>query len=165
MGEMSVDPVGEKHFRTEASSSVSLSCICSISDAGQRHCKIFNCTITSELFNAYMRELISLYRLDNDNVVFVMDNASVHKNEVDVLAEEYGCRVLYNAPYSPECNPIEMVFGIWKTRVGQLTNVDIASCLTNIAACFESIAPAEIKRCIAHFLGPVTVKIMNRDDL
>ena len=38
-------PKGEKHFRRERASSVSLSCICSISDSGQRHCKIFNSTI------------------------------------------------------------------------------------------------------------------------
>ena len=33
---------GKKHFRTVRTSSVSLSCICSISDSGHRHCKIFN---------------------------------------------------------------------------------------------------------------------------
>ena len=112
-----------------------------------------------------MNELIALFRLDNENVVFVMDNASIHKKEVEELAETYGCKVLFNAPYSPECNPIEMVFGIWKTRVGKLTNVDITSLLTNISRCFEDISPSEVKRCINHFLGPVTTKIMNRDDL
>ena len=112
-----------------------------------------------------MKELIALYRLDNENVVFVMDNATIHKDEVSLISETYGCKVLFNAPYSPECNPIEMVFGIWKTRVGKLSNVDLADLLTNIARCFEEITPSEVKRCIAHFLGPVTTKVMNREDL
>ena len=158
-------PKGEKHIRTERSSSISLSCICSISDSGQRHCKLFNTTINAEIFKAYMKELISLYRLDNENVIFVMDNASIHREEIRLLCETYGCKVLFNAPYSPECNPIEMVFGIWKTRVGKLSNVDLADLLRNLSRCFEEIAPSEVKRCIAHFLGPVTTKIMNREDL
>ena len=157
-------PRGE-HIRVASRSNVSLSCICSISDSRQRHCKIFNSTITAPLFEAYMRELIALYRLDNENVVFVMDNASIHKKETSRLCETYGCRVIFNAPYSPECNPIEMVFGIWKTRVGKLSNVDIFSLIQNISRCFSEIQPAEVKRCIAHFLGPVTIKIMNREDL
>ena len=112
-----------------------------------------------------MKELIALYRLDNANVVFVMDNASIHKGEMPSLCEQYGCQVLFDAPYSPECNPIELVFGIWKMRVGKLHNVDIADLLRNIARRFEEITPSEVKRCIAHFLGPVTTKVMNREDL
>ena len=112
-----------------------------------------------------MRELIALYRLDNTNVVFVMDNASIHKNDISDLCQHYGCNVLFNAPYSPECNPIEMVFGFWKTRVGKLTNVDIESLLRNISLCFEEISPAEVKSCIANFLGTVTTRVRNMEDL
>ena len=58
-----------------------------------------------------------------------------------------------------------MVFGFWETRVGKLSNVDIGSLHGNIAACFEEITPAEVKRCIAHFLGPVMIRIKNMEDL
>ena len=94
-----------------------------------------------------------------------MDNASIHKEGIREMAQQYGCEVLFNATYSPECNPIEMVFGMWKTRVGKLSNVDIADLLGNIAECFEGIAPSEVKRNISHFLGPVTTKIMNREGI
>ena len=55
---------GEKHFRTRNLASFSLSCICAISMAGDRHCKLFNSTINGEMFTAYMRELIALCRSD-----------------------------------------------------------------------------------------------------
>ena len=158
-------PKGEKHYRTTTLASFSLSCVCMISQAGDRHCKIFNTTINADIFKACMRELIKLVRLDNENVVLVMDNASIHRHEIVELAESNGCKVLFNAPYSPECNPIEMVFGTWKTRVGKLTNADIADLLHNIAECFETIERQEIRRHVAHFLGPVTVRVMNREDL
>ena len=158
-------PKGEKHFRTTNLASFSLSCICSISQIGQKHCKIFNTTINADIFKAYMKSLVDLYRIDGENVVFVMDNATIHRREIVELAESNGCKVLFNAPYSPECNPIELVFGIWKTRVGKLTNVDIADLLVNIARCFETISATEIRECINHFLYDVTVKVMNREDL
>ena len=125
----------------------------------------FHSTINANIFRAYMKELISLYRLDNENVVFVMDNASIHKDGIQELAQQYGCDVIFNAPYSPECNPIEMIFGLWKSRVGKLSSVDIADLLRNIAECFEGIAASEVKSSIAHFLGPVTTKVMNRQDI
>ena len=158
-------PRGEKHFRTLPNGSVAVSCICSISDSGRRHCMAFHSTINADIFRAYMKELISLYRLDNESVVFVMDNASIHKDGIQELAQQYRCDVMFNAPYSPECNPIEMIFGTWKSRVGKLSSVDIADLLRNIAACFEGIAASEVKRNISHFLGEVTTKIMNRQDL
>lgn len=50
--------------------------------------------------------------------VFVMDNAPVHdRNEIIQLAADNGDSVVFNAPYYPETNPIENVFGIWKARV------------------------------------------------
>ena len=158
-------PKGQKHFRTTNSASFTLSCICSISASGDRHCKIFNSTINAEIFTAYMKLLIDLYSQDEENVVFVMDNARIHKPEMVELAQTKGCAVLFNAPYSPECNPIELVFGIWKTRVGKLRNVDIADLLANIAECFETISPCEIRKCIAHFTNTVTRQVLTNQDI
>ena len=142
-----------------------MSCICAISDAGEKHCRLFNRTITGEIFKAYLSELMDYFSVQNNNVVFVMDNAPIHKEEIVQLAAEKNHAILFNAPYSPECNPIELVFGFWKTRVGRLLNVDIADMITNIARCFEEITPGEIKRSVNHFLPEVTPKIYNREDL
>ena len=88
----------------------SLSCVCEISDAGEKHCRLFNRTINGEIFEAYITELMNLFSIKNTNVVFVMDNAPIHKEELVRLANENNHTILFNAPYSPECNTIEMVF-------------------------------------------------------
>ena len=124
---------GKKHFRTQPLTRFNLSCICAISDAGQKHCRLFSRTITGEIFKAYLTELMDNFSVQNNNVVFVMDNAPIHKEEIVQLAAEKNHAIIFNAPYSPECNPIELVFGFWKTRVGRLLNVDIADMITNIA--------------------------------
>ena len=90
--------------------------------------------------------------VDNTNVLFLLDNAPDNKAEIVRIEEEHNHKILFNAPDSPECNPIENVFGFWKTRVGQLVNVDIADMMTNISRCFEKITPAEIKRTINHYI-------------
>ena len=94
-----------------------------------------------------------------------MDNAPNHKDEIVQLAEEKYHAILFKAPYSPECNPTGNVFGLLKSRVGRLVNVDIADMITNIARCFEEITPAEIKSTINHFLLDATTKIFAREDL
>ena len=107
-------------------------------------------TINGETFIAYMRLLFNFFAIDNVNVLFVMDKAPIHKNEIVALAEEHHLNVLFNAPYSPECNPIELVFAFLKGRVGQLVNVDVADMITNISRCFDAITPAEIKFAVCH---------------
>ena len=154
-----------KRFRTLPNGSVSVSCICSISASGDGYCKIFNSTINGEIFTAYTKLLVDLYCQDNENVVFVMDNARIHKPEMVELARTKGCAVLFNATFSPECNPIELIFGIWKTRVGKLRNVDIADLLTNIADCFETISPCEVRKSIAHFTNTVTRLVLTNQDI
>ena len=44
--------------------------------------------------------------------VVVLDNASVHHSEYVVhVITTAGAKVIYTAPYSPDLNPIELMFG------------------------------------------------------
>jgi transposase len=50
--------------------------------------------------------------------VLVMDNASIHKGgKIEALATAVGCRVLYLPAYSPDFNPIELVWAFVKGLV------------------------------------------------
>ena len=46
-----------------------------------------------------------------------MDNASIHKS--DMIKERISSKIniIWNCPYTPDLNPIEMVFGRWKHLV------------------------------------------------
>ena len=45
----------------------------------------------------------------------IMDNAAFHKKEdIRVMAEEAGHKILFLPPYSPDFNPIEKDFAILK---------------------------------------------------
>ena len=72
--------------------------------------------INGELFLAYVeQELVKTLKKGD---IVVMDNLSSHKVAgVKEVIESVGARVLYLPPYSPDLNPIEMVFSKLKTLV------------------------------------------------
>ena len=75
--------------------------------------------INGELFLAYVEQFL-LPTLRKGDIV-VMDNLSSHKVVgVKKAIESAGTRVLYLPPYSPDLNPIEMVFSKSKTLVRKL---------------------------------------------
>jgi transposase len=65
--------------------------------------------MTGELFLAYV-ERVLIPELQPGCVV-VMDNLSRHTQKaVREALEAAGCTALYQPPYSPDCNPIELAF-------------------------------------------------------
>lgn len=51
----------------------------------------------------------------------ILDNASIHKTkDVQEVAKQKGYELLFTPPYTPEANPIEMVFGVVKNRFYRL---------------------------------------------
>ena len=133
---------GKRRYHTRSLARVQLSCICAVSDSGKAHCRLFNRTINGDIFMRYMMELMDYFAADNSNCVFIMDNAPIHKEEVVRLAQDHHHEIMFNAPYSPECNPIEMVFGFWKNRVCQLVNVDIADLIKT----FPTVSLPSVRR-------------------
>ncbi len=71
-------------------------------------------TMTSILFERWF-ELKLLPALPK-NAIIVMDNASFHrKKHLFDIAQNYGYRLIFLPPYSPELNPIEK-FWAWLKR-------------------------------------------------
>jgi len=75
--------------------------------------------INGKLFLEYVKQIL-LPTLKEGDIV-VMDNLSSHKVAgVKKAIESVGAKVLYLPPYSPDLNPIEMVFSKLKTLVRKL---------------------------------------------
>ena len=69
--------------------------------------------------------------------VLVLDNSSLHKTKrVRAIAETKGIRLLYTPPYTPEYNPIELLFGsikgsFYKSRYSTEFGDDVQQCAKN----------------------------------
>ena len=93
----------------------------------------------------------------NERKIFVLDNAPIHRSyysESDVMTYLQRNRmVLFQSKYSPDLNPIEMVFGFTKKRVKQteqglqelrdvveaaVKEISVEDCRNTIMKVFES---------------------------
>ena len=73
-------------------------------------------TANAERFVLWLRTKL-LPKLRRGDVV-VMDNAKAHHDpQVEELCKAAGVRVIYNAPYSPDFNPIEPAWALQKQHV------------------------------------------------
>jgi transposase len=84
--------------------------------------------------------------------VLVLDNASIHKGgKIAALVRKAGCRVLYLPPYSPDFNPLELVWAFVKRLIRKRGPRDDAArseaLALALAAIPDSLAPACFRHC------------------
>lgn len=73
--------------------------------------------IDGAAFCQWLREFLLPHLRPGDQVV--MDNLSTHKvAEVDAILALAGATALYLPPYSPDLNPIEMLWSVAKAKLG-----------------------------------------------
>ncbi len=67
-------------------------------------------------FELFLKEMVLPYLPEGS--VLVLDNARIHKgHELRTLVEAAGCSLLYLPPYSPDFNPIELLWSWLKNAV------------------------------------------------
>jgi putative transposase len=77
-----------------------------------------------DLFESWLEQILVPTLDDPTKSVLIMDNASWHrKAAIDDIADEYGFRVLFLPPYSPDLNSIEKFWAtfsltIWYNSIG-----------------------------------------------
>ena len=83
---------------------------------------LFDCTINSGVFHYWVENTL-LPELPANSVI-VMDNAAFHKRvDTKELLENNGHTILWLPPYSPDLNPIEMVWA-WIKQKRKLWRLD-----------------------------------------
>ena len=76
-------------------------------------------TVDSEKFLEWVKQslcpTLGRFAYSEPRSIVVMDNASTHMTwEVSEAIRETGAYLLYTAPYSPDLNPIERAFNVYK---------------------------------------------------
>jgi transposase len=73
-------------------------------------------TMDGKLFEFWFENC--LLKVLSLNSVIVMDNASFHrKKHLTSIADNFGCKVVFLPPYSPEFNPIEKFWALLKQKL------------------------------------------------
>ena len=83
--------------------------------------------------------------------VVVMDNLGAHHaNGVRERIEAAGCRLIYLPPYSPDLNPIEMLFSKLKALVRAVVNSTTRRLEEAIAGALKRVTPGDCRGWFAH---------------
>jgi len=100
----------------------------------------------TEVFRAYVRKvLVPTLRLGD---VVVMDNLTPHKSEETIaLIEAAGATALFLPPYSPDLNPIELM---WSKVKAALRAAEARSDQDLLAAALESVSGSDTRNWFAH---------------
>jgi transposase len=138
-GERLVDHAPHGHWKT--TTLIAALCITGI------HCStVVDGSVNADVFEAFVEQVLIPQLRPGD--VVVMDNLSSHKRaRTRQLIESTGATVLFLPPYSPDLNPIEMIFAkikqllrsmacrtleaLWKAMqwvLDQVTKTDAANC-------------------------------------
>ncbi|OHS95461.1 hypothetical protein TRFO_12536 [Tritrichomonas foetus] len=156
---------GEKAFINVKPQAYRCSAIASISNNGMSYCLLVPGTVNGELFQAFMKYLINSLQKQG-NIVFWMDNAKIH-SRIENIVQKGNHVAIYNAAYSPELNPIELIFGHWKSIIKRevkdwSNEMDLYQ---KIANCFNHIDPTEIRKVMTHVSTKVFAKVLNRENI
>jgi len=142
VGERLIDKTPHGHWKTTT-------LIAALGIEGVRCSTLVDGAIDADLFEAFVEQVL-VPKLHEGDVV-IMDNLSSHKRaRTRELIEAEGARLFYLPPYSPDLNPIEMVFakikqllrslacrtgdalwGVMQSVLDQVTAPDAANCFAH----------------------------------
>jgi len=85
---------------------------------------LYEKSVNGTIFMNFVKEIISKY---GNYYTLLMDNAVIHKTKLfNAYAKKRSINILYNIPYNPQTNPIEMIFHPIKNHVrkNDTNNID-----------------------------------------
>ncbi len=101
--------------------------------------------MNAEIFRYYIGKMLAPTLLPGE--VVVMDNLPAHKGAaIRALIEARGATLLYLPPYSPDLNPIELMFARLKHLLRSAAARSIDRLCTILGNCLKHFSPAECAR-------------------
>ena len=110
---------------------------------------VFEGALNGELFREYIRKFLAPSLRQGD--IVVMDNLSSHKvSGVVETIEAVGAKVMFLPPYSPDLNPIEMMWSKIKAILRRL-KIRVKELLVDaIAFALDSVSPSDVAGWFSH---------------
>jgi transposase len=124
-----------------------LTMICAITNKKILHYKILNNSAKSDTFLQFIKDIPNI----KDKYLF-LDNACIHHSKiVSKYVKDNNINLLFNVPYSPEFNPIEIMFSKLKSLVKKTNNnQNLKSLTTNIINSMKYITSNNLNNFFIH---------------
>jgi transposase len=116
---------------------------------GTRCATLADGAVDADLFEAFVAQVLTPQLRPGD--VVVMDNLSSHKRaRTRELIEAAGAELLYLPPYSPDLNPIEMVFAKVKQALRSLGCRTQATLWGAMQSVLDHVTASDAANCFRH---------------
>ena len=132
------------------------SLLMAVSNSGKCFYRVVSSHVTSKTFGEFLEHL----PIPKDTTI-LLDNASIHKTKlVQSVANKKRLRLQFVPPYSPEYNPIELIFGIVKSYYYKYLNKsDIPA---TIEEGISKILPSTIVNSFDHVFNKIKIESAKR---
>jgi transposase len=142
VGQRLIDKIPHGHWKTTT-------LIAALGIEGMRCSTVVDGAVNADVFEAFVEQVLVPQLRSGDTVV--MDNLSSHKRaRTRQLIEAAGAQVLYLPPYSPDLNPIEMVFAKVKQLLRSLACRTREALWQTMQSVLDQITPSDAANCFRH---------------
>ena len=137
--------------------------IASLTATGMGPCQTLLGGTSKAVFLEYLREHLAPALTPGQ--VVILDNLGAHRSkEVAAIIEAQGARVLYLPSYSPDFNPIELVFGKLKALLRHAGVRTREALEEAIQAALAAITIEDIAAFFTHCGFPLSTKTQGQDE-
>jgi transposase len=103
----------------------------------------------ADIFEAYIEQFVVPELRPGD--IVVMDNLSAHKRaSIGAMISDAGAELVYLPPYSPDLNPIEMIWSKVKSVLRTLAARTFDELEEAIVVALRAVSSADATNCIRH---------------
>ena len=141
-GERLIDTSPHGHWKTST-------LIAALGIEGVRCSTLVDGAVNADVFEAFVGQVLVPALRPGD--VVVLDNLSSHKSaRTRELIEAAGAELLFLPPYSPDLNPIEMVFSKIKHLLRSLACRTAEKLWRSMQRVLDAVTPSDAANCFRH---------------
>jgi len=142
LGERLVAKVPQGHWKTTT-------LIAALDASGLRCSTVVDGAVNSDVFEAFVQQVLCPQLRSGD--VVVLDNLSSHKRKrTRELIESAGAQLLFLPPYSPDLNPIELVFSKVKQLLRSLACRTREALWNLMQSVLDRVTASDALHCFRH---------------
>jgi len=141
-GERLIDKTPHGHWKTTT-------LIAALGIGGMRCSTVVDGAVNGDVFEAFVEQVL-VPELQSGDVV-ILDNLSSHKRQrIRELIEGTGTRLVFLPPYSPDLNPIELIFAKVKQLLRSLACRSRDALWDVMQSVLNQVTPADACNCYEH---------------
>lgn len=142
VGQRLVEKIPHGHWKTTT-------LIAALGISGMHCSTVVDGAVNGDVFEAFVEQVLAPQLRGGD--VVVMDNLSSHKRaRTRELIEAAGATVLFLPPYSPDLNPIEMIFAKVKHLLRSLACRSREALWQTMQSVLDQISASDAANCFRH---------------